>query len=53
VALAFTACAAVALSLREWERSTISEEFLMRLLKIDPHGPSFMFSEIASQITLS
>ena len=38
VALAFTACS-VALYLRLWGRSTISVEFVMRLLKRVPHGP--------------
>jgi hypothetical protein len=38
VTLALTACPVV-VYLREWGRSTISAEFVMRLLKKDPHIP--------------
>ena len=44
VALAFPACP-VALYLRVWGRSTISAEFVMRLLKRDPHGPYSLISK--------
>jgi hypothetical protein len=39
VALALTACP-VALYLRVWGRLTSSTEFVMRLLKRDPHDPA-------------
>ena len=38
VTVAVPACPVI-LYLREWGRSTLSAEFVMRLLKRDPHSP--------------
>ena len=49
VTLSLTACS-VALYLRVWGRSTSSTEFVMRLLKRDPHGPAAFFRSIKPRL---